>query len=209
MPRVSKAQAERNRAEIERVSTQMVLEHGLSVSLADVMAAAGLTHGGFYKHFRSKDEMTTAACDAAFTQAMETWQSIADQSPDPDTARAALVKHYLLPSQPAESNHCPMVSLAIDVSRSEQESQVRQTFSEGVEKLVAIFSTLQTPVTTDDKAKREQALLNIALLVGARVLAQATQGQEIANELREVSYQALSGHLALKVAHEITEPPSK
>jgi len=191
MPRVSKAQAERNRAEIERVSAQMLLEHGLGVSVADVMAAAGLTHGGFYKHFDSKDEMTAAACSTAFSKAMDKWQSITEHNADPTAARSALIEHYLAPSEQEENNRCPMVSLAIDVSRSEQNSPVRKAFNEGFENLVSVLSSLQTG-TQDAQRQREQALLNISTMVGAMVLAQATAGKKVSDELRAVSLEALS-----------------
>jgi len=209
MPRVSKAQAERNRAEIERVSAQMVLEHGLAVSLADVMAAAGLTHGGFYKHFRSKDEMAAAACCIAFDNAMDKWQTIARQSDSPAVARAELVSHYLFPSVDEEDAGCPMVCLAVDVSRSALDNPVRPSFNQGFEKLVAIFSDLQT-AGAENQTQREQALLNISKMVGAMILARATQGESVADELLAASYKALvPADLAADIKSDVNADKSR
>ena len=67
MPRVSRAQAEANHQAIEDAASRLFRERGLdAVTVADVMAEAGLTHGGFYTHYSSKDDLAAAACTAAF-----------------------------------------------------------------------------------------------------------------------------------------------
>jgi TetR/AcrR family transcriptional repressor of nem operon len=67
MPRVSREQADKNRAVIEAASARLFKEHGINgISAADIMATAGLTHGGFYGHFDSKVELAAIACARAF-----------------------------------------------------------------------------------------------------------------------------------------------
>ena len=74
MPRVSKEQTDLNRSAIENVSAKLFREKGFNgVSVSDLMAAAGLTHGGFYGHFSSKDELAAVACANAFDHAVERW----------------------------------------------------------------------------------------------------------------------------------------
>ena len=93
MPRVSKAQAEANHKAIEEAASRLFRERGLDgVTIADVMAEAGLTHGGFYTHYPSKDALAASACEAAFAFAAEKWRRrvAAGGSPAPGRdARAA------------------------------------------------------------------------------------------------------------------------
>ncbi len=71
MPRVSKIQAQKNRETIEQVSSRLLREQGISgTSVADLMEASGLTHGGFYGHFASKDDLAAIACGRAFAESM-------------------------------------------------------------------------------------------------------------------------------------------
>ena len=62
MPRVSRAEAENHRQQITEASARLFKERGVKgVSVADLMGAAGLTHGGFYGHFESKDALAGVA----------------------------------------------------------------------------------------------------------------------------------------------------
>ena len=66
MPRVSRKQAELNREIIVEAATRLFRERGIhGISVSDVMAAAGLTHGGFYGHFESREALATEACNRA------------------------------------------------------------------------------------------------------------------------------------------------
>ena len=76
MPRVSREQTDKNRLLIEAASARLFKEHGFDgVSVADIMASAGLTHGGFYGHFESKDELAALACAKAFEESAARWRS--------------------------------------------------------------------------------------------------------------------------------------
>src|SRR3981189_2343826 len=96
MPRVSRVVTEKNRAAIERESARLFREQGLQgVSVAELMAAAGLTHGGFYGHFESKDALATVACTKAFDEAVERWKERISGTRDPKSALTALLDGYL------------------------------------------------------------------------------------------------------------------
>ena len=79
MPRVSREQTDINRLAIEDASSRLFREQGIkAVSVADLMAAAGLTHGGFYGHFESKDALAAVACAKAFEQSAGRWEKRLD-----------------------------------------------------------------------------------------------------------------------------------
>lgn len=183
MPRVSRAETEKNRLAIEEASSKLFRERGLSVSVADVMRAAGLTHGGFYGHFKSKDELAAIACAKAFEGSAAKWKERVAAMDDAVAARNALIKGYLHDKHRTEpSTGCPLASLVVDVSREDSSKPVRDAFHQGLEQLVDVLSTLQPEANTSEVA-RQQALEQLSTLVGAMLLARATEGTALSDEL--------------------------
>ena len=96
MPRVSKVQAEANHQAIEAAASRLFRERGLhGVTVAEVMAEAGLTHGGFYAHYPSKDALAASACERAFAFAAEKWRRRIDAAATPRAARHTIAERYL------------------------------------------------------------------------------------------------------------------
>src|ERR1700730_8762168 len=96
MPRVSREQADNNRLAITDASARLFRERGIdNVSVAELMAAAGLTHGGFYGHFESKEELAPEACRWDFGRCVERWKTRVGEKSDRTVARAALADNYL------------------------------------------------------------------------------------------------------------------
>jgi TetR/AcrR family transcriptional repressor of nem operon len=190
MPRVSRAEAEKNRGAIEQASSRLFRELGLQASLKDVMGAAGLTHGGFYGHFGSKDELVAAACASAFTASVERWRKKGAQSKDRCSARAALIESYLTPHKRSSmGTGCPLSALSIDVAREPDDKPVRKTFREGLEQLVGILAGLQPASSAGNS--RDKALAELSTLVGAMVLARATMGHELSDAFMNAAKRSL------------------
>ena len=83
MPRVSRAQTEANNQAIQDAASRLFRARGIGgVSVAELMAEAGLTHGGFYAHFPSKDALAASACESAFAHADAKWQRRVDAATD-------------------------------------------------------------------------------------------------------------------------------
>ena len=156
MPRVSKAEAERHRATIEQVSSRLFREQGFhGISVADLMGAAGLTHGGFYGHFASKDALAAIACTRAFEESGARWRKRVEESPDKATALAALIENYLSArNRNAAGTGCAAAALANDVAREGEEKPVRAAFVDGIRDLLEILEGVQTG---DDPAARRAA----------------------------------------------------
>jgi len=185
MPRVSRAEAEKNRVAIERASARLIRERGLSVSVADVMGAAGLTHGGFYGHFRSKDELTAIACSLAFSEGEERWKKRITDADGPQAARVAVIEGYLS-SRNRAAAACPLATLAIDVAREGADKPVRSAFNAGLERLIELLSSVQLADGTPNQ-RRDAALAQISTMVGAMVLARATKGKPVSDELLDAA----------------------
>jgi TetR/AcrR family transcriptional repressor of nem operon len=187
MPRVSKEQTQKNRLAIEDVSAQLFRERGLgNVSVSDLMAAAGLTHGGFYGHFASKDDLAGVACRKAYEQGVARWEqriaSRGDRSP-----LAAVVDGYLTPEHRDRPGlGCVLPTLAADVSREAPDHPARQAYAEGVQR----FSEILTGLNQGDHPD-EQALAQLAMMVGAMVISRATAGLPVSDDVLAAARKAL------------------
>ena len=182
MPRVSRTEAQHNHAAIRRASAALLRQQGLKVSLADIMAAAGLTPGGFYGHFASKDELLASGCSVAFEESAQRWEQRVAAAPDAPAALAALINAYLAAEGPVLSG-CPIASMATDVAREPEERPVRRAFGAGLEKLLGILAAQQAVA---GGAAREAALLQLSAMVGAVILARATRASDLSGEFLQV-----------------------
>lgn len=199
MPRVSREQTDINRLAIEDASSRLFREQGIkAVSVADLMAAAGLTHGGFYGHFESKDALAAVACAKAFEQSAGRWEKRLAGGAEPAVALTALFEGYL--SQHSCNNPgagCPIVGLGVDVAREPADKPIHAAYLGGLKQLVGLLEAGQA--TGDAEADRSRTLVQMSTLVGAMVLARATRGDAISGEILG----AARGHLVQAVAEAL------
>lgn len=183
MSRVSQAQATENRRRAVDAASQLFREHGVTgISVADLMKSIGLTTGGFYKQFPSKEALVAEAARAAFGDLDRLLAGFDVDHGDHDTARSALVDFYLSTEhrdQPGTG--CPTAGFAGDVAREPTAGSVRETYAAGVEDFAAWLST-----DTDD------GLATVATLVGAILLARATAGTELSEKILESTHGRLT-----------------
>lgn len=120
MPRMSNVEKQKSHARILQSAAELSREKGLeNLSVTDVMAAAGMTHGGFYRHFTSKDELLTAAVRKAVDGAVACLESETESSAR-DSARAAYLDTYLSEEHVNNLRHsCPMAALGSELARTE------------------------------------------------------------------------------------------
>jgi TetR/AcrR family transcriptional repressor of nem operon len=158
-------------------------ERGLdAVTVADVMAAAGLTHGGFYSHYQSKDDLAASACAAAFELAAKKWRRRIDGAESPAAALEAIAEGYLRdPHCDPTVASCPTATLVSDVARSPRSHPIHAAYVDGVR---AQIETLAGLATTGDRARdRAEACVQLATMMGALLLARATHGDPLSNEI--------------------------
>lgn len=192
MPRVSKQQAAENHEAVIAAAARLFKAHGINgVSVPELMAEVGLTHGAFYGHFKSKEELAIAAWERAFVEKRTLLAEVLDlHGGDKRAALAAFVNRYTSKAhrdQPAFG--CPVAALADDAAREPFKGQLRKTFAAGVESLIEGLQTLLGP--HGKSGQREEALADVALLVGALVISRATKGQPISEEILEAARGAI------------------
>ncbi|WP_145488086.1 TetR/AcrR family transcriptional regulator [Yersinia aleksiciae] len=191
MARVSKQQMALNHEAIVQTSSQLFRARGLNgVSVNDLMAAVGLTHGGFYGHFSSKDELAAIASRKAIDDSRVRWEEISSQ-PDRHNLRT-LVELYLSPEhRDRMEDGCTITALASDVARENSENPVCEVYLCGVRSMLERLESLSD--IADDEQRRQHALAQFAMLSGALALARATAGDKISDEFLAAAKKALLG----------------
>jgi TetR/AcrR family transcriptional repressor of nem operon len=151
----------------------------VGIGVDGIMQNAGLTAGGFYAHFDSKDELFALAMVSAFEHSMSILFDDLEAM-DGTEAITKLTQRYLSRDHREHVDEgCPMPALAADVARSCGE--IRAKFESG---LNAVIAKIQTSVIRgDDSAARERALALVALYVGGMMLSRATRGSTVSDEI--------------------------
>jgi TetR/AcrR family transcriptional regulator, transcriptional repressor for nem operon len=163
--KVTKAQAQANRAHIVETASALFREHGYDgVGVAELMANAGFTHGGFYKHFRSKADLMAEAAATTISQTVANSEGL---------DLAEFFKLYVSREhRDTRGGGCTMAALCGDAAR--QSADIKATFAAGIESLLA---TLEREVAAlsdlDQREARAKVIDSFAHAVGAVVLSRA------------------------------------
>ncbi len=193
--KVTKQQAAANRAAVVEAAGRLFRARGFGgVGVAEISRAAGLTHGGFYGQFASKDALAAEACDRAFAESLERLEF---RLGGPEGGLARLLDGYLSPRhRDRPDDGCPMAAYAAEVARGEPALQDR--FAAGVERYVDALAE-GLPEGGDAAERRRRALTVLAALVGAMTLARATAATdpELSAELLAAVRQELERLTAL------------
>ncbi len=172
--RVSRAAAAESRARIVEEAARMLRARGVEgASVAEVMQAAGMTHGGFYKHFESKNALLAEATASAFAETAARFDR-REARKGVEAALAAYVADYLSPAHIAHPEQgCPLAAIGADAARHPE--ALSQVFADGVEALIDRVSR--------SGASRESAIRNLMTLVGAVVTARAVGSGVLQQEI--------------------------
>lgn len=168
--KVSKEQVRENRNRIVETASELFRERGYDgVGVAELMSAAGLTHGGFYKHFGSKADLLAEAMNCGFAQSAEKTQGV---------SREKFVEYYLSRQHRDDMGKgCVMSALGTDAAR--QSESIRETFAAGIERQLAVLET--------EQVTRADLINTLAHLVGALMLSRACPDNSgLADEILEV-----------------------
>jgi len=177
---------------IQEASARLFRERGIQpVSVVDVMGAVGLTAGGFYGHFASKDELTAIACEIAFQESANRWCKRAQGKRNKREALDSIVNGYLTRrNRDDPGDACPSATLASDVARESADAPVRDVYMKGIKDQISTLAFLQDD-SEDADAKERSAMTQLALLVGAMVLARATRGDRLSDDFLSAARETL------------------
>ena len=177
--RVSREKFAESRKRILEAAATLFREKGFDgVGLGDIMKAAGLTHGGFYGHFGSKEDLEAQALSLALARSLTDWSKLVDSA----AARplSALAGQYLSPHHRENIGEgCPIAALGADAAREGE--CVRGALTVGLEPVLALLSNI---VPGRSKAqRRRKAIATLAEMVGAMILARAVNDPALSDEI--------------------------
>lgn len=178
--RHSREVAAETRARIVKVASRQFRKHGIGgIGVADVMAKAGLTHGGFYKHFASKDALAAEACRFALAASRKELRAIAAAAP-PGRVLQQVVEAYLsMPHRDHPDRGCVIAALAAEAARLGPEAS--GVVAEGYEALVAFIASLLEARQEQDAVQRARAI--VAAMVGALTVSRTVRDRQAAEQV--------------------------
>jgi len=184
MSRTSSSRKEATHERIVEAAARAIRRSGYGgTGVADIMKAAGLTHGGFYAHFASREAMLAEAADRAGAEAVATSASIAAAAP-PQNALQSLLRAYLSKEHlESMERGCPVAALGSEMPR--QAPEVRHAATRRIKEMIDLVAR-QSPDWGQPGA-HERALVTVATMVGALLLARAVDDSRLSDALREAA----------------------
>jgi len=174
MPRVSRAQAAQNRERTVQAAAELFRERGVDhVSVQDIMAAVGLTHGGFYRQFESKEALLPEAARYAYDRMAARLSNLDAQAVDHTAAQRQYIQRYLSAAHRDHSGQgCPIAGLIQDITRTDS-TETRDLLTERV-------SDLGKWLNQDGR----DGLVTACTLIGALLVARAA-GSPLSDQVLE------------------------
>jgi TetR/AcrR family transcriptional regulator, transcriptional repressor for nem operon len=194
MSKPSTTRATNNRKEVthERIveaAARAIRRSGYDgTSVADIMKEAGLTHGGFYAHFKSREAMLAEAADRAGAEAVAAMERIAASVP-PEQALRAMKEAYLSKAHvDGVETGCGTAALVSEMPR--QAPEVRRAATRRIKEMIDLVAR-QSPDWGKPGA-HENALMTVATMVGTLALARAVDDPKLSDALREAALDHLT-----------------
>lgn len=169
--RKSKSEAAETRQKIIQVASELFRVKGIAATgIAEIMETAGLTNGGFYKHFESKDQLVQEALKAAT-------EGLGRRLKEGDSE--AIIKAYLSPQhQKGLEWGCPIAGIGSELGRTDKNS--RSVATEGVWQLV---SSLEKHIESSSAEKRKIAVASVSMMIGALTLSRIVDDKKFVQEI--------------------------
>lgn len=189
----SKADKIESHKRVVRTAAARFREAGIDgIGLADLMKDAGLTHGGFYRHFASRDELVAEAIERALQDGGEALQALEKLERPPAALLKLLIDGYLSAAhRDSLATSCAVATMASDVARSNQ--RARAAYTKQVGNYLALLTRLIA--SGDQESKRATAIAALATLVGAVSMARAVNDEHLSEEILRSAAEALKAQL--------------
>jgi TetR/AcrR family transcriptional repressor of nem operon len=177
--KVSKDVMANHKEQIVKVAARRFRERGFDgISVADIMNEVGLTHGGFYRHFSSKDELIAISALRAASETIAKWQNIADDATG-DRLEAVVHSYLSLRHHDHPETGCLVAALGGELSR--QPPAVKDAVTDAGRQMIDFLSGIAPGKTK--ALRRKQAIVVLASMAGGMILARMTSDSELREEI--------------------------
>ena len=186
IPTTSRKEATHER--IVEVASRVIRRSGYDgTGVADIMKEAGLTHGGFYAHFASRDVLLAEAADRAGAESVALMQRVAAAAP-PGQALTLMMQAYLSPQHvAAREQGCPVAALGSEMPR--QAPEVRRVATIHIKEMIDLFARQLPNWGTPEAHTRAMGM--VSALIGTTMLARAVDDPNLAEALCKATLQQL------------------
>jgi TetR/AcrR family transcriptional regulator, transcriptional repressor for nem operon len=178
--RKSRLEAAKTRERILGAAAAKFREHGIAATgLADLMSAAGLTHGGFYRHFDSKDQLVAETCATTMTELVHQISANASVKRGPQGLRAVVSAYLSAEHRDNAGGGCPLAALGGELARADEKTRAAAT--EGCLKLIEALAEHYEGLSNEEARKRAGVVLStmVGALILSRVVADPTLSDAI------------------------------
>ncbi|ALR21542.1 MULTISPECIES: TetR/AcrR family transcriptional regulator [Sphingobium] len=181
--KVSREQATRNREKVVDAASRLFRARGVDgVAIGEVMRECGLTHGGFYNQFASKDGLAVEACARSLMRSAERWRGIVAETSEGNALHAIAADYLSGRNRDAPETGCALIALGPDAAR--KGGDLADAFRHGFEALAAILEE------ADQEGGQEAALARMSQWVGALSLARAVGDPALSDQLLSAARKA-------------------
>jgi TetR/AcrR family transcriptional regulator, transcriptional repressor for nem operon len=188
--RYSREHKAQTHAKIVRRASVKLRERGAhGIGVADLMKDAGLTHGGFYAHFPSREALVIEAFTHAMDRSTEQWRKLSEATA-PEKRLSQIVNGYLAPLHRDDPGHgCAVPTLGAEIAR--ESARTRRVFSGRMSQMIDMLAEQMHGVTP--KAARKQAMATMATMIGALVMSRIAGSGEFSDEILAAGRDAVLG----------------
>jgi len=191
--RYSKEHKQETHARIVKKASVRLREKGAhGIGVADLMKEAGLTHGGFYAHFDSREALVIEAFAYAMDHSTERWRKVAEETP-PEKRLSTIVETYLTPIHRDDPGHgCAVPTLGAEIAR--ESPKTRKAFAAKLEAMIDMIA--DQIVDVPRKSARKQAVAALATMMGTLVLSRIAGNGEFSDEILAAGREAVVSRAA-------------
>lgn len=193
-------QSEKTKARVVKIAAAQIRKHGPDkVGVAAVMAKAGLTHGGFYAHFESKDDLVAAAIAQMFQEARGVLQNATEGKTGLDALRSYINAYVSRTHRDAPERGCAIAALSSDIHRLGKKP--REAYDRGVTTLAGRIAGFL--VATPEPDRRALSLSMLAEMTGAVAAARAVLDEDLSDEILASARRSLRARAGIAdIQHE-------
>jgi TetR/AcrR family transcriptional repressor of nem operon len=174
---------------VKRASVKLREKGAHGIGVADLMKEAGLTHGGFYAHFDSREALVIEAFTHAMDRSTERWRKLSEATPA-EKRLSKIVDSYLTPLHRDDPGQgCAVPTLGAEIAR--ESARTRRVFAGRMEQMIDMLAD-QVPDVTP-KAARKQAVAALATMMGTLVMARIAGSGEFSDEILKAGREAVLG----------------
>lgn len=193
--RYSKEHKQETHTRIVKKAAVLLREKGAhGIGVADLMKEAGLTHGGFYAHFDSREALVIEAFGYAMDRSTERWRQMTAQMPA-DKRLETIVEAYLTTVHRDDPGHgCAVPALGAEIAR--ESPKTRKAFAAKLDQMIDMVADQMPELPR--KAARKQAMATLATMAGSLMLSRIAGSGELSDEILAAGREAALGHAPAK-----------